>query len=302
MKRIIDIEDKKVMIVSDIHGSQHDFERIMVRFNYFKETGQADQLLFLGDIIHSFNYKKDASIRLLDTLIDKGCNQPGSDLICLLGNHELVHLFHIPLRKGNWEFNKGLEWKMAKDRRRYHQFFCQMPIAVRLSGGVLINHTGAAPYYNEKLLTARGLSASFWREWNFNSITETYFSDEVVEQMKQRYLPDCGYDLMEQEVGKLLWESYMNGNEKQYAAQTYFKMIDEMLAYYSWDRVAQPLKWLVSGHIGVDWGVETVGENQLRICSSAGCPLDLEKKILILDAKRAYESLSHLKEGLQDVY
>lgn len=302
MNRIIDISDKKLMIVSDLHGNQHDFDRVMNRFHHFKQKGEVDQLVFLGDIVHSFNYKNDASIDILNTLIEKGANEAGSEIVCLLGNHELVHLFHIPLRKGNWEFNKGLEWKMAKDREKYHRFFCDMPIAVRTQGGVLINHSGAGPFYTEQRLQEYELQGAFLRDWHFAEVTKTLFTDEVISQMHDKYLPDLGFRLMETKSGEVLWETFMNGNEHQYGADQYGRQVSELLNYYSWDRLNKPMQLVVSGHIGEEWGAAVVGGKQLRICSSAGCPLDLEKKLLIVEAQKEYLSMDELENGLKDVF
>jgi len=302
MNRIVDISDKKLMIVSDLHGNQHDFNRVMNRFHHFKQQGEVDQLIFLGDIVHSFNYKKDASLNILNTLIEKGANEPGSEIVCLLGNHELVHLFHIPLRKGNWEFNKGLEWKMAKDREPYHRFFCNMPVAVRTAGGVMINHTGAGPFYSEQRLQDNGLFGAFLREWQFDGVVKQLFTDDVISQMRHKYLPESGCRLMETQTGKVLWETFMNGNEHQYDAGQYENYVLDLLNYYSWDRLDKPMQMVVSGHIGEDWGISLIGSKQLRICSSAGCSLDLEKKFLIVDAQKEYLSMDELKIGLKDVY
>jgi len=302
MNRIVDIFDSKLMIVSDIHGNKHDFDRVMNRFYHFKKKGEVDQLVFLGDIVHSFNYKKDASIDILNVLIEKGANEEGSGLLCLLGNHELVHLFHIPLRKGNWEFNKGLEWKMAKEREKYHRFFCDMPIALRTQGGVLINHTGAGPFYNEQRLLDCGLDRAILREWDYQGVTDNLFSEVVILQMSHKYQPELGYQLMETRIGEVLWETFMNGNELQYDVIQYERYVSELLNYHSWDRLNTPMQLVVSGHIGEEWGASVVGEKQLRICSSAGCPLDLEKKVLIVEAQKEYLSMDELKKGLKDVF
>lgn len=123
------------MVVSDIHGNEYDFNHILKRFFRLKETNQVDQLVFLGDLVHSFNPSKDASLAILDRLIELGANEDRSAIICLVGNHELVHILQIPLRKGRWEFNKGLEWKMAGKREKYISFFQNMPHAIRTVGG-----------------------------------------------------------------------------------------------------------------------------------------------------------------------
>ena len=302
MNRIVDIADKKLMIVSDIHGNQHDFDRVINRYNHFKRKGEVDQLVFLGDMVHSFNYKKDASMAILNELMTLGVNQPGSDLLCLMGNHELVHLFHIPLRKGNWEFNKGLEWKMAKNRAEYHRFLGEMPMAVRTSGGVLINHAGGGPFYNEQRLQFRGLQGDFLRTWSFSQVAKGLFTQDEQRQMSHTYKPEYGFRLMETPMGEVLWESFMNGNEHQYEADQYRIMVSELLKYHSWDRLDKPMQWVVSGHIGEEWGAAVVGPQQLRICSSAGCPFDLEKKFLILDAQQSFTSIEEIKNGLKDVF
>jgi len=124
----------------------------------------------------------------------------------------------------------------------------------------------------------------------------------MISQMSHKYLPELGFSLMETRSGEILWETFMNGNEHQYDAGQYANYVSELLSYYSWDRLNKPMQMVVSGHIGEEWGASVVGEKQLRICSSAGCPLDLEKKFLIVEAQKEYLSMDELKKGLIEVF
>ncbi|TAJ06861.1 hypothetical protein DMA11_22330 [Marinilabiliaceae bacterium JC017] len=301
MAGIRDIKEGRLMVVSDIHGNEYDFNHILKRFFKLKEKGEVDLLVFLGDLIHSFNPSKDASLAILDRLIELGANEDRSAIICLVGNHELVHILQIPLRKGRWEFNKGLEWKMAGKREKYISFFQNMPIAIRTGGGVLINHTGAARYYNKEQLQFMGLHEDFLKEIDYNNIIEKVRPD-FTNGIHNRYDVELGYDIMERPQGQVLWETFMNGNEHQYGIDEYHKYIIDTLHYFNDNRPGEKLDLLVSGHIGVPDGVERIGEKQLRICSSAGCSLDLEKKLLMLDAAKIYTNLDALCSDVREVY
>ena len=266
---IRDISSGKLMIVSDLHGNGFDFRHILKVYEKQKSKGRADYLVFLGDLIHAYPGKqKDESLEMVQQLMEMGANQPDSDIICLLGNHEFVHIYHIPLQKGHLEFTSWFERRLRGKREKVVEFFMDMPLMIRTKGGVLINHTGASNRYNS--------NEDFDLEWfrKFNHRGDYTFH---LENLK-KYNTYVGSDFMNTSEGDFLWDILMNGNERQYG-EDYMKMVKDLLEFMSQDRLDSPLKSLVSGHIGVHYGAEMVGDHQLRLCSSIGCLRDLEKNI-----------------------
>ncbi|PXY01261.1 hypothetical protein DF185_11495 [Marinifilum breve] len=289
---IRDISSGRLMVVSDLHGNGYDFRQVLKTFQKLKKKGKADLLVFLGDLVHAYPGKqKDESLEMIEELMDLNANQPESDVICLLGNHEFVHIYHIPLAKGPLEFTSWFEYRIQKCREVVMQFFMNMPLMLRTQGGVLINHTGASNRY--------GADEKFDLDYlkNFNHQDE--FTKHI-ENIK-KYDPQIGSDFMNTEKGDYLWDILMNGNEKQFGDQ-YHKYVDELLELASSDRKDQPLNSLVCGHIAAEYGAELVGENHVRVCTSAGALGDLEKKFLLIDASKKYENAAELIEYSRDLY
>jgi len=289
---IRDIFTGNLMIVSDLHGNGFDFRQILKVYEQLKVKDKVDYLVFLGDLIHAYPGKqKDESLEIVLQLIEMGANQPESKIICLLGNHEFVHIYHIALQKGALEFTTWFENRIRKNRESLIRFFENMPLMIRTKGGVLINHTGASDRCS--------LEVEFNLQWLQKYPASLQFQSHL-ENIKQ-FNPQIGVDFMNTKEGDYFWDILMNGNERQYG-ESYLKMVDDLLCLMSQDRKASPLKTLVCGHIGVNYGAEMVGDHQLRICTSAGCLRDLEKKYLLIAAEKAYQNSSELMEYCRDLF
>lgn len=289
---IRDISSGKLMIVSDLHGNGFDFRQVLKVYRQQKERGRADYLVFLGDLIHAYPGKqKDESLEMIEELMDLKANQPESDVICLLGNHEFVHIYHIPLQKGPLEFTSWFENRIRKNREAIIRFFMNMPFMIRTQGGILITHTGASDRYGE--------NEKFDLQWLKNYKHQPEFNDHIKNIGK--YDPYVGADFMHTQEGDFLWDILMNGNEKQFGDK-YHTYVDEMLEFASSDRKNQPLNSLVCGHIAAEYGVELVGDKHVRVCTSAGALGDLEKKFLLIDASKKYQNAAELIEYSRDLY
>jgi len=289
---IRDIQSGKLMIASDLHGNGFDFRQILKVYHKLKARGKADYLVFLGDLIHACPGKqKDESLEMIKELMKMEANQEGSDVICLLGNHEFVHIYHIPLVRGNLEFTSWFENRICKEREEIIRFFMNMPLMLRTKGGVLINHTGSSDRY--------GPEEKFGFEWFRNYQHKGEFKAHL--ENIRKYNPQIGSGFMNTAEGDYLWDVLMNGNERQYGDR-YAQLVDELLLFASKDRMDAPMKVLLSGHIGVHYGAETVGGQKLRLCSSAGCLRDLEKKYLLLDADKTCQNSFELIESCRDVF
>lgn len=289
---ICDIQLGRLMVVSDLHGNGFDFRQILKVYRKLKSEGKADYLVFLGDLIHAYpGKKKDESLEMIQELIKMRANEEGSDVICLLGNHEFVHIYQIPLHRGNLEFTSWFENRIRKNREEIVRFFMGMPFMLRTSGGVLLNHTGGSNRY----YTPNEFDFNWFKEYRHTG-NFTAHIDNIAS-----YNPQIGSQFMSTEEGYYLWDVLMNGNERQYGEE-YFNMLTDLLQFASSDRENNPLKTVISGHIGVDYGAELIGENKLRLCSSAGCLRDLEKKFILIDAEKTYANSRELMECCRDLF
>lgn len=289
---IRDIDSGNLMIVSDLHGNGHDFRQVLKVFGELKEQKKADCLIFLGDLIHAYpGKKKDESFEMIQKLIELKTNKKGSDVISLLGNHEFVHIYHIPLARGPLEFTSWFENRIRKNREEVIQFLMNMPLLLRTKGGVLISHTGGSNRYKTE------------EEFGFNWLKEYQHKGTFDAHLKNisKYDPQIGSDFMRTAEGDYLWDILMNGNERQYG-NDYVQYNDDLLNAMSEDRKDRPMNKIVSGHIGVDYGAEIIGDTQVRICTSAGCLGDLEKKYLLIDAAQNYSNVRELLKCSRDLY
>jgi predicted MPP superfamily phosphohydrolase len=289
---VVDLPFGKLMIVSDLHGNALDFRQILTVYAALKREGKADHLVFLGDLIHGYPGKrKDSSLEIIQELMRLRANQSGSDVICLLGNHEMVHIYQIPLQGGHLEFTSWFENRIRGRRETIVRFFMQMPFMLRTKGGVLLNHAGASNRYKSNEV--------FDLEGFKNYKHQGDFTDHI--KNIDSYHPNIGADFLETAEGDFLWDVFMNGNERQYGDE-YPDLVDDLLRFASADRKDSPLTRLVSGHIGVDYGAEIVGPRKLRLCTSAGCLRDLEKKYLLIDAAKTYAHARELLLACRDLY
>ena len=289
---ICNIDFGNLMIVSDLHGNGDDFRQVLRVYEKLKKEKKADYLIFLGDLIHAYPGKrKDESLEMIQKLIELDANKEGSDVICVLGNHEFVHIYQIPLQRGNLEFTSWFENRIRKNREDIVRFFMDMPFMLRTNGGVLINHSGGSNRYGTE------------EEFGFNWIKEYQHNGDFDIHLKNihTYKPQIGSDFMKTAEGDFLWDILMNGNERQYGDE-YLKYNDDLLKLMSEDRENQPMNTLISGHIGVAYGAEILGDKQVRICTSAGCLGDLEKKFLLINASQKYSDASELLEHCRDLY
>lgn len=294
---ILTFDDGMLLVATDLHGNLHDFQRVLHRFDGLRQRYPGLKLVLMGDLIHGYNPKTDDSLDIVRQLMLLGANQPDSPYIYMLGNHELVHIYHWGLMRGNWDFAKGFEWKIANCRQSIIDFFHQLPIAIATKGGVLLHHTGASVCYSRPYFNETGLPQTFWHSMDHQAIkilTNKYYGDGSLSNL-------MGKELMLRAEGKAIWEAWMNGNEHQYGLPLYNTYQCDMLAYFS-SAISIDLNLMVTGHITVPTGIETVGERQVRLCSSQGCTDDLQKKMLLINAAYRYTNADELAMHVEEVY
>lgn len=294
--KVIDIAKGKILAVTDLHGNLKDFEKVLSLFQNLREQGKATHLVFLGDLIHA-RKTTDYSVEILDRLMEMGCNKPDGNLFALMGNHEMVHIYHVELWRGGQSYTHAFEGAIQGKREKYIRFLMDMPFAVRSQGGVLLHHTGAGAIIGTKRHKEYGVKFKFLRNWPHEQILDRLFHHPHLEGLHhtRTYLPMAGMWFRDSREGAFLWEFFMNKNEKQFGDR-YGRYLRQFLKYMFKDHPAEGTV-VVTGHIPVPKGLEIVEGMQLRLSSSFGAESDAKKTVLLFDAEKKYENPIKLAEG-----
>ncbi len=294
--KIVDLDSGLVMVATDIHGNWDDYERVMQVY----ESSGADYLVFEGDSVHGYPGYEDRSKDILDDLIVRGANTPDSGIIALIGNHEMVHPYHLMLTKGPLKFTWNLEVEIMEEREKYVDFFTAMPFAARTAGGVLLNHTGASGIIGSGQEGEYGVTFEYLADWPHEGIVQLISKHLGIAEPASTLYSDIGKTFMSSKNGQFLWEFFMNGNELQYG-ESYFQFVPQFLEFMSTGHET-PLNVMVNGHIGVAKGSQAVCPQQLRVSTGHGAESGEEKAYLIFDAAESYADADDLASLCEKLY
>lgn len=303
LKKIIDIPKGKIMVVSDLHGNWKDYAAVIQRWNHHLEAGEADHLVFLGDVVHARNKWEDASLPILDDLKSRNCNQKDGKVWCLLGNHEMVHIYHIELWKGNVCYTAEMEEDMTGLREKYIEQLVRMPFMIRTGGGTLLVHAGACRSVGTSFIQNHEVDFEYLREWPHQKLLQKLAESVGISKetnLRSELRPRIGLAFDDLPQSRFLWEMLMNKNERAYG-KTYFKYLRQYLNYFSKGH-RRGLNLLISGHIQVPFGWEVVDNQQIRISSGLGAENDSFKTYLLIDAATTYKSAWDLEDCTRDVH
>jgi len=302
--RVVDLDAGVVMVVTDLHGDWDVYRRYRDRFLDLETRGQADTLIFTGDLIHSDGPADED--RSLDIVLDILALRAslGDRIIYLLGNHELPHLYGITLQKGTHLYTPSFEAAMGAHREDIISFFDGLPFYVRTRSGVSLCHAGAFAGAGEPDAMARLLACSHRKIWTeVSALLSTdqraslrarfaRLDDESYDDLAHRYLAVSGPDDPRYDdllIGfmvsslhpefNLLWAALFTGNEWECGEDEYALRLDTMLRELS--RGFHRQRVLVAGHMACSGGYALIaGGRQLRLASGshsypfeAGCYL-----------------------------
>lgn len=313
MGNIIDIDKGKILVATDIHGNWEDYVKIREKYKTLKSQGKADMLTYDGDIIHSDGKYEDKSLEILDDLIDN----PDKTIIPVLGNHELMHIYHLEVKKDKMDtsFAEPLEIRIEKEgknREKYIEFMKQMPYAIRTKGGVVINHTGPNPPMAGLYRKGYGDLVQKYDSFNLmdqldhdknldplkittRKLIEKDYGHKLADNFFDDFSPQIGQIFLSSPLGNYLWDVFFNMNEFGFEERMYNEMLDKFLKTMSNGNKKQ--EFLVSGHIWVPDGYKTINATQLRICSSSGTS-DSNKVMALVDASQEYLVIDSLVDKL----
>ena len=254
MNRLLKISSGRILFVSDIQGNLEDFDQILSAFKTLRLQGKADFLVIGGDLVHGYPGYRDHSFHLLGRM--KELMEKDSSIIFLMGNHELSHVLHWKLRKGNLSFVEGLEQEMAGQREDYARFLSSLPFGIISGGGVLLMHTG--PSLKLSLLEPAKADDRLVWDWFWN--LDFQQSLETGPIPLEIFDPDFGSRFLQTTQGEFLWEAFMNKNEFQIV--NYPGVLTKFLKNFS-----PKASFLVSGHIPVAEGALKIAGKQMKIKS-----------------------------------
>jgi hypothetical protein len=291
------------MVVSDLHGNWKDYEAVMQHWERHQDAGDADHLVILGDVVHARNHWEDASLAILDDLKSRKCNRKAGNIWCLLGNHEMVHIYHIELWKGNECYTAEMEEDMQGLREKYMEQLTRMPFMIRTGGGTLLVHAGACRSVGMDFIDQQEVDFAYIREWPHlqlvRKLAERVGLPADANLYSQLY-PRIGLAFNGLPQSRFLWEMLMNKNERAYG-KAYFKYLRQYLRYFSQGH-KRGLNLLISGHIRVPFGWEVVDNQQIRMSSGFGAENDSFKTYLLIDGEKTYDNAWDLEKCTHDVH
>lgn len=318
------------LVVTDLHGAWEPYARVRDTFLALHERGEADSLVLCGDLIHAPGPDQpDASLDMIQDVMRLQAELGPERVVMLIGNHELPHIYSIPLAKGDMVFTPAFEKALATlgdGRAAVLEFLAGLPFYAYTPGGVVLSHAGAAPELVEPepfghLLMADhlGLLALVdeqLREFgydkaraNYERIMKASYNKEVKDLFGITSPTDPRYnDLMRGTLATsdnyefdLIWAALFTRNEQDMGIKAYETVVRRFLQTVSQVTDAD-MKVLVSGHIVTRGGYALVGEQQLRLSSFTHARPNEAGLSLLLDANKSVRIAADLVSGLRPVF
>jgi hypothetical protein len=323
--RLWSIEAGGVMVVTDMHGDWNTYRRYRDRFIALHSRGQADYLVFTGDLIHREDEQGDQSLEIvLDVLALQA--EYGSAVIYLCGNHEMPHIYSINLSRGETQYTAPFEAAMSRGRHtgQVLALFDSLPFYVRTRAGVSITHAGApaviaSPGQAQKLFN--------WSHQTILNWAQEIIAGEDINTLRAGYarMNHAPYDVLARHFlavsnpndprynnllrgmfvaghpwfNQLLWPALFTRCELEYGPADYAVFLDALLHELSVGY--HPQQMLVTGHIPVRGGNGIVAQRQLRLASGQHAIPPEAGQYLLFDAATSVQSPEALLKGLAQV-
>jgi len=291
-RRVVALTAGRAMLVTDLHGDKDAYDRYRDRFLTLQARGEADHLIIAGDLIHhSGPAGADRSVEMVLDLFRLQEEVGAENIIYLLGNHELPHIYAITLQKGDELFTPRFEKKMGRERERILSRFRQLPFYLVTPGGVTVTHAGATNAIGERSGTQRLFNFSHTDVLDAARVTITEKTRPALQRAVSRMYGRPYSELMQTLFGvtdpadpryedflvgalattgnedfDLLWSALFNRNEKEYGNQIYKMVLRTMLQTLS--PAEMPQQVMVTGHMDCRGGYKLVNSQQLRIASA----------------------------------
>jgi hypothetical protein len=325
--RLWSINAGKIMVVTDLHGDWDAFQRYRDRFLDLHDSGQADCLIFCGDLIHSESEDApDHSLEIVLNVIELQQSY-GEVIITLCGNHELPHIYEFGLSKGKREYTPAFESALSRSGQRpaVTRLFSSLPFFIRTAAGVSITHAGASP----DMVQPQNAKELFdWDHEKELAEAETRLADVDIEGMRRAYAKlsqAASYDSLARhylavtDVDDPRYDGLLRGLfatsssgyqrlhaalftkcEQEYGERAYASALEGMLQALS--RGYLPQKVLVAGHMTIEGGHQVIAGRHLRLASGCHATPPEAGEYLLFDSSQRVEEMAVLKVGLYSVF
>lgn len=323
--RFLNITDGVALIVSDLHGDRDAFERCLDHFYRLRGRGDAQYLIFLGDIIHSAGpAEQDASLSMvLDILALQ--DELGPTAMMLLGNHEMPHIYGVTLSKGDQDYTPRFERALGPYRAAITGLFERLPFLIRTASGVMLSHAGPSLDVIAFADQLRAYDHCTVLHEADRLLTELDPLDEAYrlfgsqhgapyDQLAHHTLavdgpadPRYAHLLRGFLIGQrsrtfgMLWDLLFTRNEFGLNAAAYLNGCQRFLEAYSTDAPV-PQRVMVSGHIATSGGHAVVNAHHLRLSSAAHAHPREAGEYLLLDCARPVPTADALLPWLRPVF
>lgn len=325
--RFVDLTQGVAMIVTDLHGDGDAFDRYISQFRQLHASGQAQRLIVLGDLIHSYGAARhDHSLDILREVMGLRAELGPDTVIMLLGNHELPHIYGVSLAKGEMEFTPRFERALGADRDAVLAFLDSLPLYVRTAAGVMLSHAGpaseaiphvellrffdhAALLAQADVVLAQAADLAPYYEHYEKAHGAPYLDDArhylaVSGPSDPRYphLLRAWLIVEQSRPFAVLWEALFTQNELGLTEYGYVQIAQQFLEAFSVGAPA-PQRVIISGHIVTPLGgYMLVNRYHLRLSSAAHARPREAGYYLLLDCARPIRAANELLPALGTVF
>ena len=324
--RLWSLDAGTAMVVTDLHGDWNVYQLYRDRFINLHANGQADCLIFTGDLIHSDSPDRDDSLPIILDLLKLRAAY-GQAIIYLCGNHELPHIYSFGLSRGKREYTPGFEAALSSSSHRIEviQLLRELPFFIRTAAGVSITHAGAAKVMDDANNAAKIFmwdhlqkiteADAFLASQNIDGLRRAYArlsQAQSYEQLAEHYLAVSGPndphfdDLLRGFVVttnpdfQLLYAALFTRCEQEYGFDEYVEILRQVLQRLSTDYAPQQV--LVAGHLAAQNGFQLVTKNHLRLASGSHAQPRKSGRYLLFDITHPVSQSADLLAGLHNIY
>lgn len=326
--RILDLNSGMTMVVADLHGDKDAFGRHIGRFLQMRTRHKVERLLLLGDLIHSEGPPEDdESLQMILDVIRMQRMLGKDQVVMLLGNHEMPHIYGISLARGKVEYTPRFEKAMSESGKRDEiiAFLNDLPFYVRTAAGVAFTHAGPdgnalANWDKLRTFDHREVLAEFDHALSLNPNPEqlrALYGQTMgmpYEMLARYYLSvtgpsDARYDHLvrgfmigqESREFEFLWDALFTRCEISLPMPLYQTLLNRFLETLSKD-APTPQRFLVTGHIPVKGGHKVVTDKHLRIATATHAQPRNAGQHLLLDLGKPVTSMDDLVGKLATLY
>lgn len=311
------------MVVTDLHGDGEMYATVKERFLEHKAAGEADYLVICGDLIHGYGkLDDDYSINMVMDVIKLQQEFGDDNVIMLMGNHELPHVYNVTLSKGNMEFTARFEQFVTAsgNRNKVFDLFINLPLYVFTKAGVMLTHAGATHVISsrdeaEHILTfdhkalikladdrlrngydisRLGEDKNYLRQaMHFTGVTaadDSRLTHLLRGQLISQTMPEFQF----------LWDTLFTRNEQGSSVNAYNYVAQFFLRALSHFTPTEQ-RVIVAGHLPVRGGHEIVGDHQLRLASATHANPTVDGQYLLLDCSAPIQCPNELLPCLRHV-